>query len=166
MLVFKIAHKKYANNLAGSGADGRWTSAGKTVVYCAESIALAFLENMVKRQGVGFNDDFKTIIINIPDELGVEAVSLKNLPAGWRGFRDYTSCQKIGNKWYDKMKDPILKAPSAVLPESSNYVLNTNHPDFLKVKIVSITDLVPDERIEDILKGSTPKPPKGGFAGG
>ncbi len=153
MLVFKIAHKKYANSLAGSGVDGRWTSAGKTVVYCADSIAIAFLENMVRRQGVGFNDDFKTVIIDVPDELGKEVVLPKDLPAGWRDFRDYSACQKVGNKWYDKMMHPLLKVPSAVLTASCNYVLNTNHPDFPRIKVISITDLVPDERIEEILKG-------------
>ena len=156
MLVFKIGHKKYVNTLVASGAEGRWTSAGSAVVYGADSIALAFLENMVRRQGVGFNHDFKTLIIEVPDELGVQVVPPRNLPNGWRDFKDYTACQKIGNKWYDEMKLPILKVPSAVLPSSFNFVLNTNHHDFLKIKIVSITDLVPDERIEDILKKYNP----------
>jgi len=47
---------------------------------------------------------------------------------------------------------PLLKVPSAVMPESCNYVINTLHPDFRQLKIIAITDLVPDPRIEDILK--------------
>ena len=109
---------------------------------------------MIRRQGVGFNRDFKTILIDIPDDFKIEVIlGLGGRPAGWRLPKDYTLCQQHGNKWYDKMKTPALKAPSAVLPSSNNYVLNANHPDFRKIKIINIY-LIPDERIEDILKNN------------
>jgi len=31
------------------------------------------------------------------------------------------------------------------------------HPDYKKVKLIEVTDLIPDERIEDILKEYTKK---------
>lgn len=68
MLIFRIVYKSYSNSLQASGVRGRWNSEGNKVIYCAESIALAFLENMIRRQGVGFNDDFKTMFIQIPDD--------------------------------------------------------------------------------------------------
>ncbi len=46
----------------------------------------------------------------------------------------------------------ILKVPSAVLPEAFNYVINSEFPDFGLIKLIEATDLVPDDRIEDILK--------------
>ncbi len=107
---------------------------------------------MIRRQGVGFNHDFKTVIIDIPDTLKIQNVSVSDLNEGWRNFKIYAECQLIGNLWYDKLKTPVLKVPSAVLPESNNFVLNTSHPGFQKIKIVAVTNLVPDERIEDILK--------------
>lgn len=131
---------------------GRWNSAGKKVIYCAESIALAFLENMVRRQGVGFNDDFKIMIIEIADNLEITAINSANLEEGWRDFKDYFKCQFLGDQWYDAGKTPILKVPSAVLPEAYNYVINTMHVDYKKVQLLATTDLVPDERIEAILK--------------
>ena len=45
-----------------------------------------------------------------------------------------------------------LFAPSAVLPDAFNYVLNSLHPDFLRIKLLRVTPLIPDERIEDLLK--------------
>src|ERR1035437_8993129 len=99
MLVYKITHKNYATSLSASGADGRWASGGRQVIYCAESIPLAFLENMVRRQGVGFNRDFKTVIIEIPNDLKAETVTIKDLGEGWRNFRVYTKCQSIGDQW-------------------------------------------------------------------
>jgi hypothetical protein len=59
MLVYRITHKIYGKQLFASGLEGRRNSDGKKVIYAAGSIALAFLENMIRRQGVGFNSDFK-----------------------------------------------------------------------------------------------------------
>lgn len=152
MLVYRIVHKKYSSDLFASGLKGRWNSAGKKVIYTAESIPLAFLENMVRRQGVGFNRDFKVLFIDIPDKIKLSSVKVSELENGWGHVKDYSKCQPIGNKWYDDRKTVILKVPSAILPDAFNYVINTELSDYSKVRLVEVTDLVPDERIEDILK--------------
>ena len=152
MLVYRIVHKKYSINLFSSGLKGRWNSSVKKVLYTAESIPLAFLENMVRRQGVGFNKDFKILFIEIPNNLKILTVNVADLEDGWRDFKDYSKCQAIGDKWYDDSKTMILKVPSAVLPDSFNYVINTEFSDYGLVKLIEATDLVPDDRIEDILK--------------
>jgi len=152
MLAYRITHKSFSKKLIAPGFAGRWNGTGRKVIYCAESIALAFLENMIRRQGVGFNQDFKTVVLQIPEELKIQKVNTRDLPAGWRKFSDYTKCQPIGNDWFDEGSFPILKVPSAVLPESFNYVINATHPDCKKIKIIRRTDLIPDERIEDLLK--------------
>ena len=152
MLVYRIVHKKYSSDLFASGLKGRWNSFGKKVIYTAESIPLAFLENMVRRQGVGFNKDFKILFIDIPDSIKVSTINVSDLQDGWRNFNDYSKCQTIGDKWYDDAKTMILKVPSAVLPDAYNYVINTEFSDYSLVKLIEVTDLVPDDRIEDILK--------------
>jgi RES domain-containing protein len=152
MLIFRIGHKNYATTLNASGAAGRWVSAGKKVIYAAESIALALLENMVRRQGVGFNLDFKIVVIEVPDDITVETLEPEKLKSGWRDFRDYSICQSVGNQWYDSHATCLLKIPSAIIPESFNYVINTLHPDFNRIKIIQVSALVPDKRIEDLLK--------------
>jgi RES domain-containing protein len=152
MFLYRITHKKYSTRLFASGMEGRWNSAGKKVIYCAESIALAFLENMVRRQGIGFNDLFKIMIIKVPDILAVSTIEGEDLEKAWRSFNDYSYCQPPGDKWFDECKTPLLKVPSAILPENHNYIINTEHPDYKKIQLVQTTDLVPDERIEAILK--------------
>ena len=152
MLAYRITLKQYSNKLFAPGFAGRWNGSGRKVIYCAESIPLAFLENMVRRQGVGFNDDFKIMILEIPDNLKIQQILPGDLPAGWRQFTDYSKCQPIGNAWYDEGILPLMKVPFAVLPESFNYVINSIHPDFKEIKLVKVTDLFPDERIEELLK--------------
>jgi RES domain-containing protein len=152
MLVYRIVHKSYSSTLFASGIKGRWNGDGKKVIYCAGSIALAFLENMVRRQGAGFNLDFKIMVIEIPDDIPVTTIHASELAKGWRNPRDYSFCQPLGNEWYEQGKTAILKIPSSVLPESNNYMLNTEHADYKRIQLVGVTDLVPDERIEEILK--------------
>ena len=123
MLVYRIVHKNFSANLFASGLKGRWNSGGKKVIYAAESIALAFLENMIRRQGVGFNGDFKIMIINIPDKMKITVIQVSALEKGWRSFNDYSKCQPVGDKWYNSFESVVLKVPSAVLPDAFNYIL-------------------------------------------
>lgn len=148
MLVFRIVNKKY-KALVPSGAEGRWNSAGNKVIYAAESIPLAFLESMIRRQGVGFADNFKILFIDMPDKAGTE-VSPQDLAADWR--TNDSACRLLGDKWYKEAKALVLKVPSAVLPFSYNYVLNLQLPSSSKLKVIAVTDLMPDPRIEEILK--------------
>lgn len=151
MLVFRIAHKKYAQNLSVSGLSGRWNSNGKLVLYTSENISLALLENMVYRVGTGFNDDFKIMVIEVPDE-SLEQIDTKKLPKNWRDIESYSELQKMGDFWYDQQKNLILKVPSSVLPENYNFIINTTHLDFKKVKLIDVVNYEPDERLEKILK--------------
>ena len=157
MLVYRIVHKIYSKELFASGLEGRWNGNGRKVIYTAGSVALALSENMIRRQGVGFNADFKTMIIEIPDDLKIQTIKTESLPAGWRKFTDYSKCQPLGNDWFDKEEKPVLKVPSAVLPEEFNFVINAAHTDSKKIKLVQTTELVPDERIEDIFKNYSQK---------
>lgn len=152
MLVYRIVHRLYSNSLFASGLKGRWNSQGNKVIYSAESIPLAFLENMVRRQGVGFNDDFNIMFIEVPANARIEVISADRLSKSWRDPNDYTSCQHIADKWYQDGKSLLLKVPSAVMPEAYNFVINTMHTDFAQVKLADVTNLIPDKRIEDILK--------------
>ncbi len=71
------------------------------VIYTAESIPLAFLENKVRRQGVGFNQDFKIMFIEMPGNAQTTIIAVDKLEDGWRNFHDYSKCQALGDKWYN-----------------------------------------------------------------
>lgn len=151
MLVFRIAHKKYAQNLSVSGLSGRWNSDGKLVLYTCENISLCLLENMIYRVGTGFNHDYKIMIIETAIE-SVEEINCKKLPKIWRDIQSYSELQKMGDFWYDQQKNLMLKVPSSLLPENYNIIINTTHLDFKNVKLVDVVDYEPDERLEQILK--------------
>jgi RES domain-containing protein len=152
MIIVRIALKKYATTLFAPGFAGRWNSEGKKVIYTAGSVSLATMENMTYRKGYGFNHDYAIMLIDLPDSLPITTYTADNLPKGWNDPFDYSVGQSVGDRWYLAMETPVLKVPSAVVPQEYNYVLHTLHPGFSKIKLIAVTGYVPDPRIEDILK--------------
>lgn len=151
MLVYRIVHKKYANELYAGGLAGRWNSEGKKVLYTSESISLAYLENMAQRRGFGFNTDFRIMVIEIPSKLPFHEVKLSDLPKNWRSFRNYDDCQNIGDEWFDEYTYLYMKVPSAVVMENCNIVINTLHPSYKALKLLDVLPFYPDSRLEEIL---------------
>lgn len=152
MLVYRIVHEKYSKTLFASGLEGRWNSAGKKVLYTAETVSLAYLETMNYRKGFGFNNDFKIMVIELPKIEDFLKVETSDLAKNWRDFRNYECCQEVGNQWFEEAKNLIMKVPSAVVPENFNVVINTLHPLYKKVKLIDSLNFYPDERLELILK--------------
>ncbi|MEO8710708.1 MAG: RES family NAD+ phosphorylase [Parafilimonas sp.] len=151
MIVYRVVHKLVTQLLSGSGNDSRWCSNGRRVIYTSSSVALACLENVLRRGGLGFSQDFKTIFYNIPDNISIEEIKLKNLNNNWRLQSSYYYCQLIGNKWYDNKDSFILKVPSAIIPDEYNYIIKTASSKINRIIIKNEKAFVPDERLENIL---------------
>ncbi len=152
MLVYRIVHKKYANELFAGGLAGRWNSEGKKVLYTGESVSLAYLETMHYRKGFGFNADFRIMVIRLPSKASFLEVNTSGPPGNWRDFRHYQECRKIGDEWSDQAEHLCLKVPSAVVPENYNIVINTLHRGYQEVELIDTLDFIPDERLENIIK--------------
>lgn len=148
MLVYRICLEKWSHKLAPSGAAARWNSKGIQVIYTAASRSLACLENLVHRSGEGINAEFRILTINVPDKLEISEVNLDALSANWREYSNNITCRDIGDSWISKCEAVILKVPSAIIPEESNYLLNPNHSDFKLIKVKNIENFKFDQRIK------------------
>lgn len=146
MIVFRITNEKWSKALSASGYAARWSTRGNFVIYTAESRSLACLENLVHRSGEGNNALYKVMVINIPDKLAVTAIDVNTLKKDWQSFDNYAYCQAIGNKWLNEMKTPILKVPSVIIKKESNCLINPQHPDFTKIKLIATEDFDFDQR--------------------
>jgi RES domain-containing protein len=151
--VYRICLAKYAGELFASGIRGRWNLKGSFVIYTAGSRALACLENVVHRSGEGLTNNFRTIVIDIPDDLLIETISVDDFPASWQETKSYPACQPLGHAGYQKHSSAVLSVPSSIIPEEFNYILNTRHPDFLRIKIKATEDFFFDPRIKTDLSG-------------
>lgn len=138
MVCFRIVHKKYDDPLFAPGIEGRWNRAGQKVLYCSDSVALAFLESMVRRRGLGFDHDFQIAHIEIPDSIPTQTILEKNLEKGWNIPVDYLNAQRQTNQWYDRLESLVLIVPSAVLSAGNNYMLNTMDTDFIQIKLIGL----------------------------
>jgi RES domain-containing protein len=95
MQVYRIGLAKWINKLNASGNKARWSKKGSHVIYTASTRALACLENIVHRSGEGLQQAFKVMVIDIPDDILMEEILLKNLEGGWNKSDDstYEICQ-------------------------------------------------------------------------
>jgi RES domain-containing protein len=126
----------------------RWNTAGQYIIYTAASASLACLENVVHRGAEGLQAPFKLMRLDIPDQLLIEEVPAAMLPTDWQQVTSYPQCQEIGSAWYQLRRSAVLKVPSAIITSESNYLLNTSHPDFEQVKLLSTADFIFDPRIK------------------
>ena len=140
MEIYRITLKKWSKTLKASGFPGRWNSKGVFVIYTSSTRALASLENLVHRSGEGLNKVFKTMQIKIPNNLKVQEIKQSQLSRNWFKYENYSECQKLGDKWIEESKYPVLKVPSAIIKKEHNYLLNPNHKLFQKIKITTIED--------------------------
>ena len=137
-------------SLAGDGglrASGRWHTRGKRVVYCAENPAAALLEILVHFE-IEIRDlpaRHRLLKLNVPDELHVGRVSPTDLGSDW--IDDALATRAIGDTWLTRATTPLLAVPSAVVPETSNVLLNPAHPDAKRIVVVQSTDHVIDPRL-------------------
>ncbi|WP_245546787.1 RES family NAD+ phosphorylase [Pseudopedobacter saltans] len=147
--MFRITLARYAGELKAFGRAALWNSNDVDVIYTSSSQSLACLENVVHRNSLGLNALFKVMSIEIPDNLSVETINLKNLKEDWSSFRNISNTQKIGDEWVKLKTSPVLKVPSSIIPSEFNFLINPLHPDFKRVKLLGSEIFVFDKRIKD-----------------
>lgn len=147
MEVFRITKEKYTNTLYAPAVPGRWNEKGEEVIYTASSRSLACLENLVHKSGRGGTTTYRTMVIEIPDTLAIQEVNLNDLTEDWNQIPLCKECQEIGSDWYASKNTPVLKVPSAVIPDEYNYVLNARHSDFKKILLKRILPFSFDRRL-------------------
>jgi len=149
MLVYRILPTKYIDKFVGSGRVARWNSDDVEIIYTASSRSLACLENAVHRSQPALSQLFSVLTINCPDILKVKIISLKDLPLQWTDFNQMFFTQNIGDKWARERETAVLQVPSAIINEEVNYLLNPNHKDFAKIKVIKSQPFTFDSRIKD-----------------
>lgn len=150
MKVFRLSRKKYAHDLSGKGAaiyGNRWNSKGVEILYTAESRALAMAEVLVHLSLSSLPEDYMMVEIDIPDSLNIGTLNIKSLGKEWNSNPLNLKTQKLGDVFIHSQKYCSLKVPSAVVKGDFNYLLNPNHPEIVKIKIVNITPFPFDTRI-------------------
>ncbi|HMN87181.1 MAG TPA: RES family NAD+ phosphorylase [Bauldia sp.] len=150
MRLWRISNHVDLSGEGGRRAAGRWSHQGRRVVYLAEHPALAMLETLVHLE-VDVEDlpsTYRLIEVEAPDELSVTTLAgamLDRDHPGWATNAAIT--QELGAAFLSGHRDALLRVPSVLVPESANYLLNPEHADAPKVRIVGDRPVAFDRRL-------------------
>jgi len=138
LTAWRIVKAKHAAGaFDGEGArrfGGRWNSKGTPMVYTASSQALAALEMLVHLEADDLLRHYRLIPVAF-DEAMVKVLDTGILSVNWKRRPTPATVRAVGDAWIASLESVVLKAPSVVVPDESNYLLNPVHPDFDKVVI-------------------------------
>lgn len=156
MRVFRIEREKYLETtLLANGAalaEGfRWNSLNTHLVYTADSRSLATLEIFVH---LDLREDLPSdryyVEIDIPDDVEMLTLDLAELPENWDSKPPALETQYIGDDFVAQKSAAVLKVPSSIVPPEFNYIINPNHPDAIRIKVISTQKLAFDKRMNQI----------------
>ena len=137
--AWRIVKARYASEaFSGTGGlsvGGRWHCKGDRVIYAASSLALAALEVFVHLQRAHARIRWISFELEVPDSVPVSDLSLRQLPKNWRREPPLAATMHIGRAWVRGGTTAVLRAPSAIVPTECNYIINSAHPDFRKLRI-------------------------------
>lgn len=128
MRLYRLTRRPYAD-LAGAGglyATGRWHHHRAPIIYTSESRALAMLE-VLAHLDVPFEllpDDYVFQVIEAPTD-SIERIDTVDCKPGGRA----EDTGAFGPAWLKARRSALLCAPSIVLPQECNVLINPAHPD-------------------------------------
>lgn len=150
MIVYRITNEIYKNDISGNGAalyGSRWNSRGLPLLYTSQFISLSILESLVHLKKREIPPTQYLLHIEIPDEDEAAEISSKKIKKNWEQELDYT--QWLGDQFLQNKQNLVLKVPSAIVPQESNFLLNPLHAKFKKIRIVSSELLQLDKRLSE-----------------
>lgn len=149
MMLYRISNCKHAKDYSGTGAKlfgGRWNSIGVPLHYMASSRALSALEVLVNKNLMSNSRDLCLTVFELPDNL-IKNIETKDLPENWKSYPGPAVLTKIGDEFVKHKEFLLLKVPSVLIEDEFNYLMNVNHPDSNKIKIVEVKPFMFDERL-------------------
>jgi RES domain-containing protein len=150
--VFLWRVSNYANLLGAGGkrSSARWHTTGEPIVYLAENPALALLEHLVNLEldPRDVPTTYQLLKVEAPDTIQLRAIGADELERQHPGWRlDLALTRSLGDDWLAARETPLCAVPSAVLPESTNFILNPLHTDAATLRIIGIRRPAYDPRL-------------------
>jgi RES domain-containing protein len=147
MILWRISNYADLLGIGAMEASARWHTAGRPLVYLAESPSSALLEILVHLEADEDNrpDSYRLLKTEVADDVASESASLSLLPPGWKGDKAVT--RAIGDDWLERGATALLRVPSVISPETYNWILNPRHADARRAAIVHIDRPLYDSRL-------------------
>ena len=149
MIVYRLTKEKYKDELSGRGAElygGRWNNKGYQIIYTGESRALCTTEIAVHIPLGIVPQDYFLQSIQLPN-LKLYEIQQQSLDRDWRNFPHEISTKLVGDNFIKENRFLIMKVPSAVIQDEYNYLINPNHKQYSKIKLLKVEPFKFDNRL-------------------
>ncbi|MGA2133731.1 MAG: RES family NAD+ phosphorylase [Bryobacteraceae bacterium] len=135
MILWRISRHRDLSGAGGLRVPGRWHHAGLPIVYLAGSPAAALLEVCVHTSANDVPPEFTLLKIDGPD-VEFAGIRAEDLPRDWRSSPETT--RGVGAAWLRKKNAVLLEVPSAIVPETGNFLFNPLHGDAARFRITDV----------------------------
>jgi RES domain-containing protein len=141
-LVWRLAPPEFHTELNGEGArlfGGRWNSPGLYALYTSSHLSLSVLETYVNIPPALKNSlpMFQAVKIAIPDDVSTIRILPAQLTTLLAASDPVAASRAIGDDWIVRRESLVLQAPSVLVPEEDNLIVNPEHPSAGEVRIMS-----------------------------
>lgn len=151
-VAWRLTAPAFARGLDGEGnrvTGARWNPPGRGVVYASPNLSLCVLECFVHlpaalRLALPV---MSAVRLSIPDNAPVERIGRDELPVDLARPGAAEVCRDLGAAWLDRGAALILLAPSAIVPQEENLMLNPRHPAMARVRIEGVEAFRFDARL-------------------
>jgi RES domain-containing protein len=153
MILWRLSNYDSLSGEGGLYASNRWNTRGAgSLVYCAATPAGSLLEVMASLE-IDLDDipsTFQYLKILAADDISREEISLSSLPLDWE--KDVAVTRRIGDDWLLSMRSSLLIVPSALVPETTNILINSRHPSSPSIVVEKIYPHSLDARLAAIIR--------------
>ena len=156
MITWRLATRRFATVLDGGGnreTGARWNSGrGRGVVYTSLNVSTCVLETFVHfgpSLRVNLPDNFALVCLDVPDDAGMLVINREDIPPDpdTPGDQGRSWYQRTGDAWLEAADKLALSAPSAIIPQDRNLMLNPDHSRMRNVRILSVEPFRFDARL-------------------
>ncbi|MCU1330277.1 MAG: hypothetical protein JWN34_5647 [Bryobacterales bacterium] len=146
MLLWRVSRHRDLSGRGGLTVSARWHRKGAPVVYLAECPPGALLEVCVHTSADDIPQRYTLLEVSAADSVAIDAVDESRLPKDWMGRVETT--RQIGTEWLASSRTALLRIPSALVPRTTNVMLNPLHADARRIKVTAIWDYPFDQRLK------------------
>ena len=133
--LWRISNHPDLTGAGGLKYSARWHTAGHPIVYLAETPAGALLEVLVHLELSESTLPRYYQLLRVSVAPGVLVEDLR-VPIGESWKRRVSFTRTLGNAWLHGGRTPLARVPSAILPHTSNYLLNPAHAGAAGLQII------------------------------
>ena len=149
--VYRLIKERFlATPLSAEGArrlGGRWNPPGFGILYTSASPELALLEQIVHLRSLPYSELPKLVLLTLTLPEPIRRIELSDLPTNWQDEADFSANHQFLADWLTKPEVLAVGVPSAVVPDSVNYLLHPGHPSFAKITVARTSIFPIDPRL-------------------